>query len=86
MLTKWQKALSLKCSWQNATGKENMKRTLKGIRNDLNLTQKEMAEKMGMGVQTWRNKELYVTELTATELMLLCNLAKIEPTDVKLSN
>lgn len=63
-----------------------MKRTLKGIRNDLNLTQKEMAEKMGMGVQTWRNKELYATELTATELMLLCNLAKIEPKDVKLSN
>ena len=41
---------------------------------------------MGVGVQTWRNKELYVTELTATELMLLCNLAKIEPKDVKLSN
>lgn len=63
-----------------------MKRTLKGIRTDLNLTQEEMAKEMGVGVQTWRNKELYITELTATELMLLCDKAKVSPYDVKISN
>lgn len=63
-----------------------MKRTLKGIRAELNLTQEEMAKKMGVGIQTWRNKELYVTELTATELMLLCSLANVRPEDVKLTN
>lgn len=70
---------------KNATRKEYMKRSLKSIRVDLNLTQKEMAEKMGVGVQTWRNKELYITELTATELMALCSMAKVNPYDVKLT-
>lgn len=66
--------------------KETMKRTLKGIRNDLNLTQEEMAKKLGIGIQTWRNKELYVSELTATELMMLCQMAHVNPKDVKLTN
>lgn len=70
---------------KNATRKEYMKRSLKSIRVDLNLTQKEMADKMGVGVQTWRNKELYITELTATELMALCSMAKVNPYDVKLT-
>lgn len=70
---------------KNATRKEYMKRSIKSIRVDLNLTQKEMAEKMGVGVQTWRNKELYITELTATELMALCSMAKVNPYDVKLT-
>ena len=61
-----------------------MKRSLKSIRVDLNLTQEEMAKKLGIGIQTWRNKELYVTELTATELMMICELAKVSPYDVKL--
>lgn len=70
---------------KNATRKEYMKRSLKSIRVDLNLTQKEMADKMGVGVQTWRNKELYITELAATELMALCSMAKVNPYDVKLT-
>ena len=63
-----------------------MKRTLKSIRADLNLSQKEMAKKLGIGFQTYRNKELYHSELTATELMLICNMAKISPYDIKLTN
>ena len=70
---------------KKAIRKEYMKRTLKSIRIDLNLTQKEMAEKMGVGVQTWRNKELYITELTATELLTLCSMAMVNPYDVKLT-
>lgn len=62
-----------------------MKRTLKSIRVDLNLTQEEMAKKIGVGIQTWRNKEAYVTELTATELMLICQLSGVNPMDIKLT-
>ena len=62
-----------------------MKRTLKGIRADLSLTQEQIAEKLGVSIQTWRNKEAYVSELTATELMQLCDLANISPYEVKLT-
>ncbi len=61
-----------------------MKRTLKSIRIDLGLTQDEMAKKMNLGIQTWRNKEAYRSELTATELLKICEMAKVEPTQVKL--
>ena len=37
--------------------KENMKRTLKGIRNDLNLTQKEMANKLNIPIATYQRYE-----------------------------
>ena len=34
-----------------------MKRTLKGIRNDLNLTQKEMANKLNIPIATYQRYE-----------------------------
>lgn len=38
-----------------------MRLTLKGLRNNLDLTQKEMAEKLGVSEATWRNYEQYKT-------------------------
>ena len=63
-----------------------MKRTLKSIRIDLGLTQEQIAKKLNLGVQTWRNKEAYRSELTATELLELCEMAKVDPMQVKLTN
>ncbi|MGK9310687.1 helix-turn-helix transcriptional regulator [Melissococcus plutonius] len=36
-----------------------MKTTLKGLRATLNLTQEEMAKKVGVSEDTWRNYEKY---------------------------
>jgi DNA-binding XRE family transcriptional regulator len=38
-----------------------MKLTLKGIRNNLNLTQQEMAEKLSITKETYQNYENYKT-------------------------
>lgn len=38
-----------------------MKMTLKGIRNNLNFTQQEMAEKLGITKETYQNYENYKT-------------------------
>lgn len=38
-----------------------MKTTLKGLRGSLDLTQKEMAEKVGVSEDTWRNYEKFKT-------------------------
>ena len=59
-------------------------RTLKGIRADLGLTQQEMAAKLGISDVTYRNKEKYATELTASELMLISKLASISPELIKI--
>ena len=61
-----------------------MQRTIKGLRSDLNLSQYEMAKKLGIGIQTYRNKEAYRSELTATELMALCDIAGVNPNEVKI--
>lgn len=62
-----------------------MKRTIKGIRCDLGLTQDELAEKLGISGQSMRNKESYRHSLTANELLILADLAKIDPREIKLT-
>ena len=61
-----------------------MKRTIKGIRCDLGLSQEELANIFGITVQSVRNKEAYRTALTANELLILADLAKVDPRDIKL--
>ena len=61
-----------------------MKRTIKGIRNDLGMSQDELAKIFGITVQSLRNKEAYRTSLTANELLILADLAKIDPREIKL--
>ena len=62
-----------------------MKRTIKGIRCDLGFTQEQFAKLLGITTQSLRNKEGYKTPLTANELLIISDLAKIEPRDVKLT-
>lgn len=60
-------------------------RTIKGVRIDLGLSQKQMAEELGISEVAYRNKEAYRTELTATQLVKLLNLANIDVHDIKVS-
>jgi len=62
-----------------------MSRSLKGVRFDLGLSQKEMADKLGISEGSYRNKELYRTGLSAKELIMISQLAGIDPKEIKLS-
>lgn len=59
-----------------------MKRTLKGIRADLGLTQKEMAEKLNMSESAYRAKENKTVKLFADELMAISNMSGIPCTEI----
>lgn len=61
------------------------KRTLKGIRIDLGLSQKEMGAKLGLSECAYRKKESYETRLLAEELLIIADIAKLEPRDIKCS-
>lgn len=62
-----------------------MKRTIKGIRCDLKMSQEELAKFLGITTQSLRNKEQYKTPLTVKELLALCDLAKLDPRDVQVA-
>ena len=62
-----------------------MERTLKSIRFDLGLSQKELAKKLGISELSYRNKEQYRTGLTAKELIQISELSDIDPRDIKLA-
>lgn len=59
-------------------------RSLKGIRFDLDMTQAEMAKKLGISELSYRNKEKGRTGLTAKELIIISELANIDPREIKL--
>lgn len=54
------------------------KRTIKGIRFDLSLTQQEMANKLGVPLNTYRRYENYITKIPVNVLIKIADLAKIE--------
>lgn len=62
-----------------------MKRTIKGIRCDLGMSQEELAKFLGITTQSLRNKEQYKTPLTVKELLVLCDLAKLDPREVQVA-
>lgn len=53
------------------------KRTLKGIRCDLGLTQKEMAEKLGTTFISYQRYENYLSRMPSTILVKVADLAGI---------
>ncbi len=59
-------------------------RSLKGIRFDLDMTQADMAKKLGISELSYRNKEKGRTGLTAKELIIISELANIDPREIKL--
>lgn len=55
-----------------------MKRTLKGIRNDLGLTQKQMADLIGVKEMTYQRYENYVTKIPVEVIARIMDVAHIE--------
>ena len=53
------------------------KRPLKGIRADLNYSQEEMAQKLGITRQAYAQKEKGKTPLLACELIIISEVSKI---------
>lgn len=58
-----------------------MKRTFKGLRNDLGFTQKQMAEKLGVPVISYQRYENYQYKIPSTILVKVADMAGI--TDVR---
>lgn len=54
-----------------------MQRTIRGLRNDLGLTQKEMAEKLGVPIASYQRYERYQQVPTAKMLIKLADLCGI---------
>lgn len=61
----------------------NNKRSIKGIRIDLGLSQKDMGKKLGLSESAYRKKESYETRLLAEELLKLADIANIDPRDIR---
>lgn len=55
-----------------------MKRTLKGIRTDLGLTQREMAKEVGIKPATYQRYENYETKIPVEVIAKIMELAHIE--------
>ena len=51
-----------------------MLRTLRGLRNDLGLTQKELADKIECPIASYQRYERYETEVPMTVLMKISKL------------
>ncbi len=64
-----------------------MKRTLKGLRNDLGLTQKEMAEQLGVPIASYQRYENYQQRIPADVVFEIARICGVQnPTDIKISN
>lgn len=61
------------------------KRTLKGIRIDLGLSQKEMGSKLGLSESAYRKKESYETRLLAEELLKIADISGLEPREIRVA-
>ncbi len=61
-----------------AQERRKMKRTLKGIRNDLGLTQQQMATRLDMKLANYRNLELGVTKMSAIQMIKILDIAGID--------
>lgn len=57
--------------------------TVKQIRVDMNLSQPEMAKKLGMHVNTYRNKENGLVRWTLDEASMLSRLCGKEISEIK---
>ena len=60
------------------------KRTLKGLRSDLGLTQEEMAKKVGVSTSAYQKYETYQHKIPAEVLFTVAKLCKIDPTEIRI--
>lgn len=61
-----------------------MKRSLKGIRGDLNLSMEEMAKALGISVTSYFKKEHGEVPLLASEIIKISEMANISANDIAL--
>lgn len=54
-----------------------MKRTLKGIRNDLGFTQEQMANELGIPAVTYQRYEVYKSNIPVSIIVKIADLCKI---------
>ena len=54
-----------------------MKRTIKGLRNDIGFTQKEMADQLGVPISTYQRYENYMYKIPSSILVKIADLAGI---------
>lgn len=59
---------------------------LRGLRAEYGYTQHEMAEKLGIGVATYRKKELGVNDFTVTEAREIGRIFNREPDSIFFSH
>lgn len=59
-----------------------MKWTLKAIRTNLGLKQEEMAKKIGVSTDTWKNYENYKTFPDASVIKKIIEISKIDFNDI----
>lgn len=55
-----------------------MKRTIKGLRNDLDLSQEEMAHKLGIPTVTYRRYENYQNKIPTNIIVAIADMCGIE--------
>jgi DNA-binding XRE family transcriptional regulator len=60
-----------------------MKRSLKGIRVDLGLTQEDMAKAMGVSKVTWNKKEKGKVPLLALELIRISDMSNVPMSEIE---
>lgn len=60
-------------------GKDMLYRKIKGIRSDLGLTQKEMANYLGISIRAYRNKEKGEAPFNQIEMILIMEKANMTP-------
>jgi DNA-binding XRE family transcriptional regulator len=59
-----------------------MKITMAAARKNAGMTQGEAAEKIGVSRQTVMNWETQKTDLKASDFLKICEIYKVEPTDI----
>ena len=60
-----------------------MKRSLKGIRVDLGLTQEDMAKAMGVSKVAWNKKEKGKVPLLAMELIRISDMSNVPMSEIE---
>lgn len=61
---------------------ENTLAKIRGKRCELKMTQKELAEKLGMSPKSYSQKENGIHDFTLTELLWMCNIFKCSISDI----
>ena len=57
--------------------------TVRAMRVNVNMTQKQVAEKLGLTPLTYRKKEQGKVEFKFSELLVLCELFKVDLNDFR---